>query len=95
MLDVQHPNSSTPKTVALWNPNAATNWSLLFSPAFGSYLQMLNWNALGQPEQAAKSCVWFYVSVGILLLYALIAPVLPDSNAVDALTRLIGLGLLC
>ena len=27
---------------ALWNPNAAANWSLLFSPAFGAWLHMKN-----------------------------------------------------
>lgn len=35
---------STPATApqsegpTIWNPNAASNWSLIFSPAFGSYL---------------------------------------------------------
>ena len=31
---------------ALWNPNAAASWSLLFSPAFGAFLHMKNWQAL-------------------------------------------------
>jgi hypothetical protein len=38
---------------ALWNPNAAANWSLLFSPMFGAWLHMKNWAALGEPERAA------------------------------------------
>jgi predicted amidophosphoribosyltransferase len=28
---------------AIWNPNAASNWSLVFTPAFGSYLHARNW----------------------------------------------------
>lgn len=34
--------------IALWNPNAAANWSLLFTPLFGAYLHMLNWRSLGE-----------------------------------------------
>lgn len=55
-----------PATIALWNPNAAANWSLLFSPAFGAYLHMLNWRALGEPDKAAASRAWV---VGVLLFY--------------------------
>ena len=39
---------------ALWNPNAASSWSLLFSPIFGAYLHMQNWQALGQPDKAEQ-----------------------------------------
>ena len=39
----------------LWNPNAAANWSLLFSPAFGAFVHMKNWQALGEPEKAANA----------------------------------------
>jgi len=38
---------------AIWNPNAAANWSILFTPAFGSYLQMLNWRTLSEPAKAS------------------------------------------
>lgn len=39
----------------LWNPNAAANWSLLFSPVFGALLQMKNWEALGEDDKALNS----------------------------------------
>lgn len=54
---------------ALWNPSASVNWSLLFTPAFGAYLQMLNWQALGESGKAMWSRVWFYASLGMLGLY--------------------------
>lgn len=68
----------------IWNPNAAANWSLLFSPAFGAYLHLLNWRALEKPDKAAFARVWFVVGLivlvvamvtewgGVLLLYLLL-----------------------
>lgn len=53
----------------IWNPDAAANWSLLFTPAFGSYLHMRNWIALGQPEKASTAKVWFWVSLALLVAY--------------------------
>jgi hypothetical protein len=50
----------------LWNPNAAANWSLLFSPAFGAFLHMKNWQALGQPDKATSAKVWFVLSLVVL-----------------------------
>ena len=58
--------------IALWNPNAAANWSLLFSPIFGSYLHMLNWRSLGESERAAASQKWFYAGVGLVVLSLLV-----------------------
>ncbi|MBC7453270.1 MAG: hypothetical protein H7335_06125 [Massilia sp.] len=55
-------------TCAIWNPAAATVWSLLFTPAFGAFIHMLNWQALGQPEQAASAKKWFYASLALLML---------------------------
>jgi len=46
---------------ALWNPAAAASWSLIFSPIFGSWLQMKNWQALGESEKAAKARTWVWV----------------------------------
>lgn len=77
---------------AIWNPNATANWSLIFSPAFGSYLQMLNWRALGEPEKAASSQNWFYVSLGMLVLYVLMGVFIDDSKAADGAAQ--GLGVL-
>lgn len=53
---------------AIWNPSAAARWSLLFTPAFGAFIHMLNWQALGQPERAASARKWFYASLCLLML---------------------------
>ena len=56
---------------AIWNPVASVNWSVPFTPAFGSWLQMLNWQSLGEPELAEISKRWFYASLGMLLFYVI------------------------
>jgi hypothetical protein len=53
---------------ALWNPSAAARWSLLFTPAFGTFIHMRNWQALGQPERAASARKWFHASLCLLML---------------------------
>jgi uncharacterized membrane protein (UPF0136 family) len=53
---------------AIWNPSAAATWSLVFTPAFGAFIHMLNWQALGQPQQAAAARRWFYASLCLLAL---------------------------
>jgi len=53
----------------LWNPNACGNWSLLFTPVFGSFLVWKNWQAVDQPRGLA----WFVVSV-LMLLPTVIVP---------------------
>jgi len=68
----------------LWNPNAAANWSLLFSPAFGAYLHMLNWRALGETSRAATAKTWFIVSVALLAIGIAVDLVLPDGSAANA-----------
>ena len=52
----------------LWNPNAAANWSILFSPIFGAYIHAKNWERLGQPDKAASSMNWV---VGCSILWGL------------------------
>src|SRR5436190_17925418 len=42
----------------LWNPNAAASWCLLFSPVFGAYLHMRNWQALGDERHAQVNRNW-------------------------------------
>jgi cytochrome bd-type quinol oxidase subunit 2 len=51
---------------ALWNPAAAAGWSIVFTPAFGAYLVMRNWETLGNRQQAAIARVWFCFSLGLL-----------------------------
>lgn len=62
-----------PAPAAIWNPAAAACWSILFTPAFGAYLLMRNWEALGQPRQAALARKWFCFSLGLLLVQVLSA----------------------
>lgn len=61
------PSPDTP-ACAVWNPSAAAGWSLVFTPAFGAFIHMMNWHALGQPEQAAAARKWFYASLALLML---------------------------
>ncbi len=77
---------------AIWNPNAAANWSLIFTPAFGAYLQMLNWQALGESETAASAQNWFYVGLGMLAVYVLMGVFISDPKVADGAAR--GLGFL-
>jgi hypothetical protein len=75
---------TTPPTTqppALWNPNAAACWSLLFSPAFGAYLHARNAEVLGRADEAKSNKVWFYVSVAYLgfAFVTTFIPVIPDA----------------
>ena len=51
----------------LWNPNAAANWSLLFSPVFGTWLHWKNWQALGDHQRAATARNWLVTAAVVLL----------------------------
>ncbi len=75
---------------AIWNPNAAANWSLVFTPAFGAYIHMLNWRSLGEIGLAQRSRCWFYISTALLVLYVLLSLLIPDEKAADGLARGIG-----
>jgi hypothetical protein len=79
-----------PLNPKLWNLNAAANWSLLFSPAFGAFLHAKNWETLGNTEMARANWVWVKVTIAFLVLC--IVPV--ESLAFNALCRLGGLALL-
>lgn len=85
------PSETSP---AIWNPNAAANWSLLFTPAFGALIHMKNWRALGEPARAATAKVWVIVSFVFLALVVLLGVVAPDSKPIDAASRGGGLILL-
>jgi hypothetical protein len=76
---------------ALWNPNAAACWSLLFSPAFGAYLHSRNAEALGRADEAKANRVWFYVSIAYLLAVFVTSSI---SVIPDGVFRAAGLGLL-
>lgn len=53
----------TGRPPALWNPNAAAGWSLLFSVAFGAFLHARNADAMGRHGEAKANRVWFYVTI--------------------------------
>lgn len=54
------------ETPALWNPDVAAVLSLFLTPAFGAFVHMDNWNALGEPAKAANSKAWLIA--GLLLV---------------------------
>ncbi len=70
---VETTNKDNPE---LWNPNAAANWSFLFTMIFGALLHTRNWRVLGKEELAKKSMYWMYGGIGAVILYLL----LPESG---------------
>ena len=56
---------------ALWNPVVAACWSVVFTPAFGAWLVMRNWEALGERRQARAARKWFVFSIGLLVVRVL------------------------
>jgi hypothetical protein len=78
----------------LWNPGAAANWSLLFSPAFGAFLHMKNWEALGEPAKAAAAKKWVVLTLIVLALLPVATVLLANNKSMGAMPRLIGLVLL-
>jgi len=67
---------------ALWNPNAAANWSLLFSPIFGTWLHMLNWRALGETKRAESAKTWLMVTTLLLVGLTLGGALMPLSGLI-------------
>ena len=58
--------------LALWNPNAALYWSILFTPVFGAYLQALNWRTMKDSAREDASMQWVKISaIGTLAISAL------------------------
>lgn len=78
---------------ALWNPNAAANWSLLFSPVFGAFLHMKNWEALGEPNKASASGRWAAIALVVFVVLALAGAFLPE-RPMDGISRAVAIGLL-
>jgi hypothetical protein len=79
---------------ALWNPGAAASWSVLLSPAFGAFLHMKNWEALGEPGKAAASKKWAVIYLVTIVGLFVVGAFLPRNNAIPALIRLSGFVLL-
>ena len=78
----------------LWNPNAAANWSLLLSPAFGAFLQMKNWEELGEPAKAAASKAWVIAVLAILVALPLAIVLVPALSSLQNVSSPVGLVLL-
>jgi hypothetical protein len=74
----------------IWNPNATANWSLLFTPGFGSLLQSLNWKVLSEPEKAAASKRWFYFTLALYAALPLLSFFIEEESIADAAARGIG-----
>ena len=86
-----NPDQSVPM---IWNPNAAANWSILFSPVFGATLQMMNWKTLGEPQRANSSKKWAIFTIAFYVFFALSAFVIPEDTVIDKLSRPSGLAIL-
>jgi len=102
-MDAPNPYAPPRSTVAdaggqhappLWNPNAATLWSLLFTPIFGAILHMKNWQALGEPARAATAKHWAIGCGVFTIASSIFAVLLPESSVLNTLFRLSGLVLL-
>jgi hypothetical protein len=78
---------------ALWNPNAAANWSLLFTPIFGAYLQAVNWRTLGRPDKAAVNLAWVWATVAFLAINVGLI-LLPEGRVPDQTPKAVAFGLL-
>jgi hypothetical protein len=87
-------HANVEESPALWNPRAAANWSLVFSPVFGATVQMKNWRALGKPDEAERSKTWALGSLGFFVVLALIGGFAPGSKAIDLLSNVLPLALL-
>jgi hypothetical protein len=79
---------------ALWNPVAAAMWSVLWSPIFGAFVQMKNWQVLGELEKAAQSKLWGIAGICFFLVLAIAAVFLPESKGIDLAFRFAGFGFL-
>jgi hypothetical protein len=76
---------------AIWNPLAAAGWSLVFTPAFGAYLLMRNWQTLGEPRQAVLARIWLCFSLGLLGVQLLSAAINRRLNSESNLLDWLGL----
>jgi hypothetical protein len=79
---------------ALWNPGAAASWSVLFSPVFGAFLHMKNWEALGEPAKAASSKRWIAIYLVTVVGLSVVAASMRGNTSVALLVRLSSFGLL-
>lgn len=87
---------NTPVLPKIWNPIAAACWSLLFTPAFGAYVHMVNWKALGELKKANTAKKWFgfyMIFLAIQSIY-LLSSVGSPVNGYQTIFRAISFGIL-
>lgn len=65
---------------ALWNPNAAACWSLLFSPIFGAALHMFNARAMGDAELEKLNKGFMWGTLAVLVIAILLAIILRNKG---------------
>jgi hypothetical protein len=87
-------NAASAEAPALWNPEAAAGWSLIFTPIFGALLHRRNWLALGEPAKAGQQRAWIFATVMLLLLTVTLSVLLPEHRGVDVGARFAGLAIL-
>jgi hypothetical protein len=52
--------------VQLWSTAGIAAWSLLFTPAFGAWLQMYNWRRMGDAARAGRAWYWCLGGLAVL-----------------------------
>jgi hypothetical protein len=65
-------DGQTASLPAIWNPFAAANWSLLFTPIFGAILLSMNWTALGESSRAKRALVWAFATPLVVIALVLL-----------------------
>ncbi|MGB0769032.1 MAG: hypothetical protein ACPGYV_15145, partial [Phycisphaeraceae bacterium] len=61
---IDTPDDASP-ALRLYSPNAAANWSLLFTPIFGAYLHAKNWRAIGDADRADTNIKWMWIGIAL------------------------------
>jgi hypothetical protein len=85
---------AAPVDHAIWNPAAAACWSIVFTPAFGAYLVMRNWEALGERARALRARKWYALSLGLLAIQLLSGAIDARLNSESNLMHWVGLAYL-
>ncbi|WP_330834793.1 hypothetical protein [Piscinibacter sp.] len=66
----------------------------MFTPVFGAFLHMKNWEALGEPQKAAGARSWAIGVLTFIVVAAIASGIWAESKALDGLSRIAGLILL-
>ncbi len=72
--------------VFLWNPLVAAIWSFVFTPLFGAFIHMRNWQTLDERARAKQSFCWLLGGLVIVLGNHLVSALLVSNELVDHIT---------